>query len=202
LKVLEIGSFDVNGSIRKYFNKSNYVGIDLSSGPGVDIVCEGNKLDHPDQTYDVALSCECFEHNPYWAETFINMCRMTKDGGAVLFTCATTGRPEHGTTRTSANDSPGSQSVGWDYYKNLTENDFRKAFHFDELFESYLFLTNEQSFDLYFFGIKRGPQQIFNIDFLNLKNLCIKGQADVKKIKKREKLTPKFLRPLFRRLLD
>jgi SAM-dependent methyltransferase len=202
LKVLEIGSFDVNGSIRKYFDKSSYVGVDLSVGPGVDIVCEGNKLDHPAQTYDVALSCECFEHNPYWAETFSNMYRMTKDGGAVLFTCATTGRPEHGTARTFANVSPGSQSIGWDYYKNLTESDFRKVFNFDELFVSYLFLTNQQSFDLYFFGVKRGSKTIFNIDLSNLKALCIKGQSDVEKIKKREKLTPKFLRPLFRYLLD
>jgi SAM-dependent methyltransferase len=200
LKILEIGSFDVNGSIRKFFNKSNYVGVDLSVGPGVDVVCEGNKLDHADNTYDVTLSCECFEHNPYWAETFNNMCRMTKLGGVVIFTCATTGRPEHGTTRTSPSVSPGSQSVGWDYYHNLTEKDFRNAIQFEELFDSYFFLTNDQSFDLYFFGVRRGPKSIFNIDIQRLKESCIQAQADVVKLKKREKFTPKFLRPLFRRL--
>lgn len=202
LRILEIGSYDVNGSIRKFFPDSNYIGVDLSAGPGVDIVCEGNKLDHPNETYEITLSCECFEHNPFWIETFENMLRMTKSGGVVIFTCATTGRPEHGTTRTSPAVSPGSQSVGWDYYQNLTEVDFRNQFQFDEIFDSYFFLTNERSCDLYFFGVKHGALQAFDINSRLIKELCIQGQLDVERLKKKEKLTPKFLRPLLRRLFD
>lgn len=125
-KIIEIGSYDVNGSVRQFFHKSCYVGVDLIHGAGVDIVCEGDKVDHADNTYDIAISCECFEHNPKWSETFENMHRMTKEGGVVLFTCATTGRPEHGTTRTAPKASPGTQALNWDYYRNLTQDDFEK----------------------------------------------------------------------------
>lgn len=47
--ILEIGLYDANGSIRSYFERSSYVGVDLTEGTGVDIVCEENKLDHPDE---------------------------------------------------------------------------------------------------------------------------------------------------------
>jgi SAM-dependent methyltransferase len=79
--IIEIGSYDVNGSVRQFFKNSSYIGVDLIAGVGVDIVCEGDKVDHPDNIYDVAISCECFEHNPNWLETFENMHRITKEGG-------------------------------------------------------------------------------------------------------------------------
>ena len=41
--ILEIGSYEVNGSLRKYFLNSNYLGIDLIEGPGVDKVLDGSK---------------------------------------------------------------------------------------------------------------------------------------------------------------
>lgn len=201
-KILEIGSFDVNGSIRQFFENSTYVGVDLTEGPGVDIVCEGNKLNHPDNTYDVTLSCECFEHNPHWGETFSNMYRMTKPGGIVVFTCATTGRPEHGTTRTSPSVSPGSQSIGWDYYQNLTELDFQKSFELSKLFESHFFLSNTNSFDLYFVGLKCGATKVFDVDVMAIQDRCVRTQNNFERIKRREKFTPKILRPLFRRVLD
>jgi hypothetical protein len=66
--------------------------------------------------------------------------------------CATTGRPEHGTKRTSPQDAP---LIEWDYYKNLTEEDFREAFDLDKMFSKYEFSTNSQPYDLYFYGIKK-----------------------------------------------
>ena len=35
IKVLEVGSYDVNGSIRGFFQNSNYTGVDMCAGPGV-----------------------------------------------------------------------------------------------------------------------------------------------------------------------
>ena len=102
-RVLEIGSYDVNGSVRTLFATStDYVGVDLSEGPGVDVVSFGHELALPDDAFDLAVSAECFEHDPHWAETFANMVRLTRPGGMVVFTCATRGRPEHGTRRTRA----------------------------------------------------------------------------------------------------
>ena len=140
-KVLEVGSLNINGSVRDLFNDCDYIGIDVGEGIGVDVVCSGHEYDASDDTFDVTLSTECFEHNPYWAETFANMVRLTKSGGLVFFTCATTGRPEHGTTRTSPRCSPLTIKKGWDYYLNLEENDFRDIFEesFDEVFQTYEF---------------------------------------------------------------
>ena len=70
LKVLEIGSYIVNGTIRPYFEGSQYIGVDLIPGPGVDIVEHAEKINFPKEIFDVTISCECFEHNPYWLESF------------------------------------------------------------------------------------------------------------------------------------
>lgn len=151
-KVLEVGSLDINGSVRPLFVGCDYLGIDVGEGKGVDLVCQGQDLDHKDSTYDVSISCECFEHNPYWVETFKNMHRMTKENGLVIMSCATTGRPEHGTRRSSPADAP---LVEWDYYKNLTEQDFVEAMPIQDMFSEYQFSTNTGSKDLYFYGIKK-----------------------------------------------
>ena len=120
---------------------SDYIGIDVGEGKGVDIVCPGQDYNAPDNTFDIACSAECFEHNPYWKETFANMVRMCKPGGLIVLTCATTGRPEHGTTRSDIGSSPLTVSIGWEHYKNLDEGDFRNAYEesFDEIFSEYEF---------------------------------------------------------------
>jgi hypothetical protein len=43
-RIIEIGSYDVNGSVRKFFKNSHYTGVDLIPGIGVDVVCEGDKV--------------------------------------------------------------------------------------------------------------------------------------------------------------
>lgn len=147
-KVLEIGSLNINGTVRDLFVDCDYLGVDVGEGKDVDLVCEGQNLDDPNETYDTTISCECFEHNPYWKETFENMHRMTKIGGLVIFSCATTGRPEHGTSRTNKADSP---LTTWDYYRNLTEQDF----NVEGMFSQYEFATQHQTHDLYFYGVKK-----------------------------------------------
>jgi len=155
LAVLEIGSYDVNGSIRSLFDTEHYVGVDLVAGPGVDVVADGQSVDYPDATFDAVLSCEVFEHNPFWQETFENMHRMLKPGGLLIMTCASRGRREHGTTRTSPENSTGTQSLEWDYYRNLTAADF-DCFDVGKMFSNSRFNYNKFSRDLYFLGIKSG----------------------------------------------
>lgn len=167
-RVLEVGSLNINGSVRQFFSNCDYLGIDVGPGEGVDIVCPGQDYNAPDESFDTIISTECFEHNPYWRETFANMVRMTKSNGLILFTCATTGRKEHGTNRTCKHSSPLTIDLGWgDYYQNLTENDFRKEFNFTDAFESHQFSNNLESFDLYFYGIKKATNRI-PIDLQNI----------------------------------
>ena len=155
-EVLEVGSYDVNGSVRGLFGEARrYVGVDLAEGPGVDLVAFGHEVDHPDGTYDVTVSAECFEHDPHWRETFANMVRLTRPGGIVTVTCASRGRPEHGTRRTLVTDSPGTQSQGLDYYRNLEEDDFA-VLPLGSWFSQWRFWYMPTSFDLYFAGVRAG----------------------------------------------
>jgi hypothetical protein len=154
--ILEVGSLNINGSIRQFFDNCNYIGIDVGEGSGVDVVCNGEEYQGDDKFFDMTVSCECFEHNPQWVETFRNMVRMTKPLGLVVMTCATVGRAEHGTAKTSPSDSPLTIGLGWNYYKNLVENDFYEHFDFDSIFEVYRFEHNISAHDLYFYGVLKG----------------------------------------------
>lgn len=155
VSVLEIGSLDINGSVRSFFAATTYTGVDVAAGPGVDEVCQGQLVGHPSGVFDVVISCECMEHNPFWVETVSNMFRMAKPGGLVIVSCATTGRAEHGTTRTSGADSPLSISIGWEYYRNVPISAFKRAFNLDYWCEDYLLLPNWHNCDLYFVGVKK-----------------------------------------------
>ncbi|MGF6876461.1 DUF4915 domain-containing protein [Paraburkholderia sp. MM5477-R1] len=155
--VLDIGSLDLNGNNQYLFDDCRYLGLDLMPGDNVDIVAKGHELSLPEGTFDTIISTECFEHDRFYEKTLTNAVRMLKPGGMFIFTCATTGRPEHGTARTTPHDAPFIQLMGdWaDYYKNLTEEDVRAAFEIDEVFSFYEFSVNHQTHDLYFAGIKR-----------------------------------------------
>jgi SAM-dependent methyltransferase len=155
IKMMEVGSLDINGGIRPFFNNCDYVGVDVGEGKGVDLVCGGQEVDHPDETYDTIGSCNCFEHNPHWVETFANMYRMAKKNALVFVSVPTTGRPEHGTTAVCPQDSPLTIAIGWDYYKNLTEEDFRENFDIDSMFDSYKFQVVDDDHDLFFYGFKK-----------------------------------------------
>lgn len=158
-RLIEIGAYAVNGTMRSYFSTAaDHVGVDLVEGPGVDVVQFGHEVDHESGSYDVATSGECFEHDPHWRETFANMVRLTRPGGLVAFTCASAGRPEHGTRRTLVDDSPGTQFEGLDYYRNLTEQDFADLDLASD-FSVHKFWRNPTSFDLYFAGVRAGESE-------------------------------------------
>jgi SAM-dependent methyltransferase len=152
-KVLEIGSLDINGSVRGFFENCEYIGLDIAPGPGVDIACEGQKYDAPSESFDVVISCEVMEHNPYWEDTLKNMIRLLKPGGLMVMSCATIGRKEHGTTRSESSSSPLTIERGWEYYRNLTAKDILKKIDL-AAFSAWGFATNWNAWDLYLIGVK------------------------------------------------
>ena len=70
----------------------------------------------------------------------------------MIFTCASDGRPDHGTKRTTPDDSP--LTLDWSYYRNLNEKDFTSNLDLSKIFKEWTFIYNKHSHDLYFWGIK------------------------------------------------
>jgi SAM-dependent methyltransferase len=148
-KILEVGSYDVYGTFRSFFSQAGeYVGIDLSAGPGVDMVLSSHDLVGQLSGFDVVVSGEALEHDTDWRLSVRNMVEVLKPGGIVIITCAGTGRPEHGTTRTNPDESPGTQSLGWDHYENVSAGDFRAVVDAISGID-YLVWENPRVFDLY-----------------------------------------------------
>lgn len=158
VKVLDIGSLDINGNVKHFFSYPyRYIGVDLSEGNNVDVVCPGH-LYESGFKFDVVISAECFEHDMFYDRTIKNMIEQLRSGGLMIFTCATTGRPEHGTLRSLPQDAPflvGMDEKWANYYKNLTEDDIRAVIDIDENFSSFEFIVEPISCDLHFWGIKK-----------------------------------------------
>jgi hypothetical protein len=159
VNVCDIGSLDINGNNHYLFEDYAYMGVDVGRGKNVNVVCSGHTFKPIGlNKYDIVISTECFEHDMYWRETISNVCEnLLRDGGMFLFTCATTGRPEHGTSRSAPHDSPLTTQLpnDWaDYYMNLTQDDIEECIELDKYFKIWRFSTDMESHDLYFWGIK------------------------------------------------
>ena len=155
--VLDVGSGDINGNNRFLFENCNYKGNDVIPAPNVDIVSKTKDLPFHN-FFDTIISTECFEHDPEYKQSFLKIYEMLKPNGLFCFTCASKGRPEHGTRRTSPKDSYGTiaglEDMS-DYYKNLTIEDVHEVLPLNEKFNEWNCYYNPYSKDLYFFGIKR-----------------------------------------------
>jgi len=160
-KVIDFGSLDINGSNKYLFLECSYAGLDIGPGKNVDIISKAHEFDAANESYDVVISTEMFEHDKFLNLSLINMIRLLKPGGLFLFTCAGPGRDEHGTTRVTPNDSPLTMQVeDWaDYYENVDESKIRSIVDIDKTFSEYEFRLapgwGKPDADLQFFGIKR-----------------------------------------------
>jgi SAM-dependent methyltransferase len=164
--ILDVGSGDINGNNKFLFDTCEYHGNDVIQAPNVTIVSKTKDLPFENNTFDTIISTECFEHDPEYAKSFLNIYNILKPNGLFFFTCASTGRAEHGTRRTTPNDSYG--TIGElddmsDYYKNLTETDLNEVLNLNDSFSVWDTYYNDESKDLYFVGIKNG---IFDVDNL------------------------------------
>jgi predicted SAM-dependent methyltransferase len=96
LAVCELGSYDVNGSLRDLFPGWTYVGVDRRSGPGVDVVADAATWDADGRKFDVVLCCEVLEHDPHgWKWIVSNAFFLLKPGGWFVVTAAGPGREPH-----------------------------------------------------------------------------------------------------------
>ena len=82
--VLDEGSFNVNGTCKENMPHCNVIGLDITEGPGVDVV--GKEYEYPfeDNKFSYIVSANTMEHvkNPW---RFIQeIYRMTSEGGKVV----------------------------------------------------------------------------------------------------------------------
>src|SRR5271165_2646961 len=98
-KVLDVGSGCGEGSLsyRRLFPPPayEYVGLDMSPGHNVDFVPDDifrwDSL--PTESFDLVISGQMLEHNPYFWITMAEIARVTAQGGKVAIIAPSTGFP-------------------------------------------------------------------------------------------------------------
>jgi SAM-dependent methyltransferase len=91
--IVEIGSADVNGSLRSVApGACQYVGLDFAPGPGVDIVLT-DPYRYPLETAsaDMVVTSSCFEHAEFFWLSFLEILRILKPEGVVYLNVPSNG---------------------------------------------------------------------------------------------------------------
>ena len=147
VSVIDCGSLDVNGTLRDFFTNSEYIGVDIVGGYGVDIIKKVSELRFKEE-FDTVISGEMLEHDEYWGESLKKMYDMCKKGGLIAISCAGRLRPEHGTIKTG-----NIWGTSDDYYRNIEPKDITSVLK-AELFRESIAKESENGFDTYFWGVK------------------------------------------------
>lgn len=126
IDVIEIGSRNINGSVRPLFPKARWVGLDLHPGPDVDVVCDMMEYTPPKQV-DLVICCEVLEHAEPWKQMLSQAQAWLKPGGRMIITCAGPGRLPH-------SHIDGCQLRPGEYYGNISAEDLREAMEADGLY--------------------------------------------------------------------
>ena len=92
-KVVEIGSQDVNGSLRSVTpSEFEYVGVDFQTAKGVDIVLsDPYSLPFDNESVDIVLSSSCFEHSEMFWLVFLEVMRILKPAGIFYLNAPSSG---------------------------------------------------------------------------------------------------------------
>lgn len=82
-KIIEIGSQDVNGSLRTVFPPGlEYVGVDFVEGKGVDVILEDPyKLPFESESADIIVCSSVFEHSELFWVLYLEIMRILKPHG-------------------------------------------------------------------------------------------------------------------------
>jgi SAM-dependent methyltransferase len=92
-QILEVGSMDVNGSLRRLQPVgSTWTGVDIEDGPGVDVVVPiHSPLPFPDNYFDLVLASSVFEHDTAFWVTLEEMARVVKPTGFIYISAPSNG---------------------------------------------------------------------------------------------------------------
>jgi hypothetical protein len=92
-EILEIGSYNVNGTLRDCAHaRTRYTGLDFEEGPGVDIVIvPGQEWPVKDDRFDLVMASSVLEHDPLFWMTFLTMCGKARAGGYIYLNVPSNG---------------------------------------------------------------------------------------------------------------
>lgn len=100
--VLEIGSKDVNGSVRpivmKFGRPTSYTGVDIEPGRFVDMTVSAEDILHTfgTEAFDVLISTETMEHVRNWRLVIDNIKHVLKPSGVLYLSTVSPGYHYHG----------------------------------------------------------------------------------------------------------
>ncbi len=99
--VLEVGSRDLNGSLRpmvEALGPGRYVGVDIAPGLGVDELCDATEVvaRFGEEAFDLVISTELIEHVLEWRTVVSNLKRVLRINGVLLLTTRSRGFGYHG----------------------------------------------------------------------------------------------------------
>jgi SAM-dependent methyltransferase len=97
--VVDIGSLDVNGSVKPIFSKNpliTYIGIDYEAGAGVDVMMtDPYKVPLADNSVDVIVTSSCFEHVELFWVLYLELMRVLKPTGLLYINAPSNGGAYH-----------------------------------------------------------------------------------------------------------
>ena len=93
-RVLEIGSLDMNGSIREAFDDCEYIGLDRRAGKGVDVVCYAHNYYSP-TPFQTIISTGTLEHDRHAWLTMQAVYSLLEEKGVFICTCANVNFQRH-----------------------------------------------------------------------------------------------------------
>ena len=93
-RVLEMGSLNINGSVRPYFKNCEYTGVDWRPGPNVDLVSLAHKV-RLRKKFRTIISCSMLEHDPHWEMSLTKIIDLLGDDGALFLVWGGIGNAPH-----------------------------------------------------------------------------------------------------------
>lgn len=94
--ILEVGSFDINGSVRNICASTSkeYIGVDWRAGPKVDVVCLAHDMVF-DSKFKAVLSASMLEHDPHYEKSLPTMCGLVRSDGMLALSWGSARNPMH-----------------------------------------------------------------------------------------------------------
>ena len=173
--ILDVGSQDINGSLRACApSRATYIGVDMVAGNGVDLLLEDpHVLPFDDQHFDAVVTTSCFEHDPMFWVTFLEITRVTRCGG-YIYVCV----PSNGWYHQHPRDN-------WRFYPDagLTLQDWGRREGFEvALVESFTGRRKHNVWNNSVMVFRRGPETVacgrISDGFPKVMNLR-RGNADI-----------------------